>query len=160
MRAYCFRESVSAMMNVLLVIHIIACVLLTGFVLIQKSEGGGLGMGGGGGGGNALMSGRGAASAIMRMTLIVGCIFFGTSLALTSIVSRSSNTGGSIYDTPDEEAVVVDEAPDMFDNSVLIDQTITTPSIDTPAGAAENGDIESDDAAVEAPETPSEVPTE
>ncbi|HBQ47756.1 MAG TPA: preprotein translocase subunit SecG, partial [Hyphomonas atlantica] len=39
------------MQNVILVVHIIACIVMTGLVLLQKSEGGGLGIGGGGGGG-------------------------------------------------------------------------------------------------------------
>jgi preprotein translocase subunit SecG len=63
------------MQNVILVVHILACVVMTGLVLIQKSEGGGLGMGGGGGG-NSLMSGRGAAGALVRTTIILGGVFF------------------------------------------------------------------------------------
>ena len=47
------------MENVVLTIHLILAVLLTGVVLLQRSEGGGLGMGGGGGG---VMTGRQAAS--------------------------------------------------------------------------------------------------
>ena len=42
------------MQNVILVIHILACLALIGLVLVQKSEGGGLGIGGGGA--NSLMS--------------------------------------------------------------------------------------------------------
>ncbi len=141
------------MMNVILVIHIIACVLLTGFVLIQKSEGGGLGMGGGGGGGNALLSGRGAASAIMRMTLIVSGIFFVTSLGLTAIVSRGMDANQSIYDEPGEE-IVAPEVPDLFDNSALIDETVT------PAPVEETDivvpEAETDTPAVETPELPTE----
>ena len=34
------------MQNVILVIHILACLVMIGLVLVQKSEGGGLGVGG------------------------------------------------------------------------------------------------------------------
>ena len=39
------------MSNVLLIIQLIISIILTGLILIQRSEGGALGIGGGGGGG-------------------------------------------------------------------------------------------------------------
>ena len=83
------------MENVILTVHLILAVLLTGVVLLQRSEGGGLGMGGGGGGG--VMSGRQAANALTRMTWILGVAIFCTSLALTVIAARQASTG-SIMD--------------------------------------------------------------
>ncbi|MEE2920627.1 MAG: preprotein translocase subunit SecG [Pseudomonadota bacterium] len=81
------------MQNVILVVHIIACLVMTGLVLIQKSEGGGLGIGGGGGGGaGSLMSGRGAAGALVRSTIMFGGIFFLTSLGLTTLANRNNDT--------------------------------------------------------------------
>lgn len=74
------------MENVVLTIHLILAVLLTGVVLLQRSEGGGLGMGGGGGGG--VMSGRQAANALTRLTWIFGIALFVTSIALTIIAAR------------------------------------------------------------------------
>lgn len=140
------------MMNVILVIHIIACVLLTGFVLIQKSEGGGLGMGGGGGGGNALMSGRGAANAIMRMTMIVGGIFFLTSLGLTAIVSRNMDAGQSVLDQAGDD--VVSDAPiDLLDTSSLIDETVTVEPVP-------EVDISVEDAVIAVPATETPETTE
>ncbi|MBW7057106.1 preprotein translocase subunit SecG [Paracoccus bogoriensis] len=82
------------MENVILTVHLILAVLLTGVVLLQRSEGGGLGMGGGGGG---VMSGRQAANALTRMTWILGVAIFCTSLALTVIAARQASTG-SIMD--------------------------------------------------------------
>lgn len=75
------------MQNVILFIHILACVTMVGVVLLQRSEGGALGIGGGGSG---LMSARGAAGTLVRMTMIIGGIFLATSLALTVIANRSS----------------------------------------------------------------------
>lgn len=84
------------METVILVVHILACLAMTGLVLVQKSEGGALGIGGGGGG---MMSGRGAAGALVRTTIIFGGIFFITSLALTTIASRSDEGQSSILDS-------------------------------------------------------------
>lgn len=83
------------MENVVLTIHLILAVLLTGVVLLQRSEGGGLGMGGGGGGG--VMTGRQAANALTRLTWIFGIAIFCTSIALTIIAARQSSTS-SIMD--------------------------------------------------------------
>ncbi|AXE64227.1 preprotein translocase subunit SecG [Hyphomonas sp. CACIAM 19H1] len=88
------------MQNVILVIHILACLAMIGLVLVQKSEGGGLGIGGGAG--NALMSGRGAAGALVRTTMIFGAIFFATSLILTSIANRQADNRSGIERILDE----------------------------------------------------------
>lgn len=83
------------MQNVVLTIHLILAVLLTGTVLLQRSEGGGLGMGSGGGGG--VMTGRQAANALTRLTWIFGIGIFCTSIAMTVIAARDS-ANGSIMD--------------------------------------------------------------
>ena len=82
---------------VVLSIHLLVCVSLIGLVLLQRSEGGALGMGGGGSG--SLMSGRGAADALARMTSVAGGFFLVTSLSLTVISgAQASNSGRSIFD--------------------------------------------------------------
>jgi preprotein translocase subunit SecG len=80
------------MQTVVLFIHLAVCMCLIGLVLLQRSEGGALGMGGGGGG--ALMSGRGAADALARMTSIAGGIFLVTSLGLTFISGATAGGDG------------------------------------------------------------------
>jgi len=108
------------MQNVILVIHILACLAIIGLVLVQKSEGGGLGIGGGGA--NSLMSGRGAAGAIVRTTIIIGGIFFATSLALTSIANRSSDNRSGIEKALEESSpATTPSAPtDLFDPTVSL----------------------------------------
>ena len=71
------------MQNVLLVIHLIACIALVFAVLLQRSEGGALGMGGGGTGG--LISGRGAANVLIRTTMVLAAVFFSTSVLMTRL---------------------------------------------------------------------------
>jgi len=71
------------MLAVLLTVHLIACIALVIAVLLQRSEGGALGMGGGGTGG--LISGRGAASVLVRTTMFLALVFFITSVSMTRL---------------------------------------------------------------------------
>ncbi len=97
------------MENVLIVVHLIFVVTLIGLVLLQKSEGGALGIGGGGG----VMSSRGAANAISKLTGYCAAGFFATSLALAIIAGAGVKTE-SILDraaTPAVEKLVVPAVP-------------------------------------------------
>ncbi len=81
------------MENVVLIILLLLALALIGVVLLQRSEGGGLGMGGGGG----LMSGRSAATALSKVTWILGSAFMVAALAMTIIAARNS-AGSSVLD--------------------------------------------------------------
>lgn len=81
------------MQNVLLLIHLLLTLSLIVVVLLQRSEGGGLGMGGGGN----ITASRSAATALGKLTWILGIGLFATSLALTIIAARSSS-GASVLD--------------------------------------------------------------
>lgn len=76
------------MENVVLVIHLLLALALIAVVLLQRSEGGGLGMGGGGGGG--LVSSRGAATALGKVTWALAIAFIATSLTLTVIAAQNA----------------------------------------------------------------------
>src|ERR1700739_4607534 len=87
------------MQTVVIVIHLMIVLTMIGFVLLQKSEGGGLGMGGGGGG---FLSSRGTANVLTRTTAILALGFFVTSLVLSVLAgldrkprSIISNTGST-----------------------------------------------------------------
>ena len=81
------------MENVVLIIHLLLALGLIAVVLMQRSEGGGLGMGGGGG----AVSGRAAATALGKLTWILGAAFIVTSVTLTVIVAQQS-AGLSVID--------------------------------------------------------------
>lgn len=81
------------MENVVLTIHLILALLLVGVVLLQRSEGGGLGMGGG----NTNMAGRGATTALQKLTWIFAVCFIITSLTLTYFAAQGAG-GGSVLD--------------------------------------------------------------
>ena len=76
------------MENVVLIVHLILALGLIGVVLLQRSEGGGLGLGGGGGGG--LVSSRGAATALGKVTWALAIAFIITSLTLTIIAAQKA----------------------------------------------------------------------
>lgn len=77
------------MENVLLVVELILALFIIIVVLLQRSEGGALGMGGGGGGGG-VMSGRGAATALTKVTWALAAGFFAVALALTVLAAERS----------------------------------------------------------------------
>ncbi len=84
------------MENVVLIVHLILALGLIGVVLLQRSEGGGLGLGGGGGGGG-LVSARGAATALGKVTWLLAIGFICTSITLTIIAAQNS-ASGSVLD--------------------------------------------------------------
>ena len=120
------------MENVLLVILLLLALALIGVVLLQRSEGGGLGMGGGSGGGG-VMSARGAATALTRLTWILGIAFLAASLALT-IISAEKSADTSVTDlipsTSQENTEEVPQNPGVPD---VTDMMPPTTGSDTPA---------------------------
>ena len=86
------------MINVLLVVHIFVAVALIAIILVQKNEGGGLGIGGGGGGGGmaGLMTGRGAANLLTRVTKYLAGAFMVLSLALTILMNQRQEAGSLV----------------------------------------------------------------
>lgn len=84
------------MENVVLIVHLILALSLIGVVLLQRSEGGGLGLGGGGGGGG-LVSSRGAATALGKVTWALAVAFICTSITLTIIAAQNA-AGSSVLD--------------------------------------------------------------
>jgi len=92
------------METVILVIHIILALTLVGVVLLQRSEGGGLGMGGGSATGGGLISTRGAADLLTRMTAVLAGCFMLTSIAL-AILAKNRSDGLSVLDAPVPTAI-------------------------------------------------------
>lgn len=88
------------MMTLLLVVHILLALALTGVILVQRSEGGALGIGGGGG----FMTARGQANLLTRTTAILAVLFFITSIALALLSGGNTNRPRSILDAPAGQA--------------------------------------------------------
>ena len=79
----------------LLVIHLIACLALVAAVLLQSGKGGGLAGGAFGGSAQTVFGGRGATDFMTRATMVLGAIFFITSISL-ALMSGSRSAGRSI----------------------------------------------------------------
>ena len=113
------------MANVLLVIQLIISIVLTGLILIQRSEGGALGIGGGGGGGG-FMSGRSATNSISKMTGILGALFIVNAMALSVVFNKENQSISQIDDSNAVEALTIDtETPD--NTNPLADETVAAP---------------------------------
>ena len=72
----------------LLVVHAIIAAVLVTVILMQRSEGGGLGMGGSPSG---LMSARGAADFLTRMTAVTATLFVAMSVLLAVLAATRQN---------------------------------------------------------------------
>ena len=74
------------MLTFLLVVHLLVTIALVGFILMQRSEGGGLGVGGSSSG---FMTARGAADFLTRSTAFLGGAFIILSILLAAIAGAS-----------------------------------------------------------------------
>jgi len=99
------------MQNVLLVIHLIIALCLIGVVLLQRSEGGALGIGGGGGG---LVSQRGAATALSKITWGLAIGFLTTSILLT-VLAGGGGGGSSVLDSAPVDSQGAPQLPTLPD---------------------------------------------
>ena len=70
------------MYGFLLAIHLLVCLALVGVVLIQSGKGGGLAGGAFGGSAQTVFGGRGATDIVTRATMVLGGLFFLTSITL------------------------------------------------------------------------------
>lgn len=120
------------MENVVLIVHLILALCLIGIVLLQRSEGGGLGMGSGGGGGG-LVSARGAATALGKLTWGFAIAFICTSIALTIIAAQNSATTSvldRLSDQPAQSATIPAPAGDDLLPPSIDGDALTPPRAD------------------------------
>jgi preprotein translocase subunit SecG len=93
----------------LTVVQAVIAALLVGVILMQQSEGGGLGVGGSPAG---LMSARGAADFMTRLTTILAVLFVALSILLAAL---AANTGADkpIEDTLNRQAIPEQALPQV-----------------------------------------------
>ena len=78
-------------MTTLIIIQLILAILLVILVLLQGSDNEGLGLGGGGGNIGGMMSARGSANLLSRLTAFVATLFMVISIILTIAASVGSD---------------------------------------------------------------------
>jgi preprotein translocase subunit SecG len=83
------------MYGLLLGFHIVVCLALIGVVLLQSGKGGGLAGGAFGGTAQTVFGGRGATDFLSRATMVLGGLFFVTSLVL-ALMSSGTRAGRSL----------------------------------------------------------------
>ena len=88
------------MQTFVIVVHLMIVLAMIGFVLLQKSEGGGLGIGSTGG----FLSSRGTANVLTRTTAYLAAAFFGTSLVLSILAGLHRNPGSIMPPTANTPA--------------------------------------------------------
>ena len=89
------------MESLVLILNIILAILLIGFVLLQKSEGGALGLGASQ---ESFVSSRSAGSFLTKSTAIIATLFIITSISLT-IMSKENLPTKSVLESVEEENV-------------------------------------------------------
>jgi len=97
------------MQTLLLVAELIIAIALIGFVLLQRSEGGGLGMGGSNSMGG-LFTARGAADTLTRTTAVLAFLFFLTCIVL-NIMALHGRDQTSILDSAPATTIPAKPAP-------------------------------------------------
>jgi len=119
------------MLTFLLVVHLLVTIALVAFILMQRSEGGGLTSSGSPTG---LMSARGAADFLTRTTAILATIFVCLSIALAALATmRNSSTKvdtSLTHSTPVSAPATTPTAP-----------AVPTPAAPAPAAPAGNSSV-------------------
>ena len=126
------------MENIILIVHLIIALALVGVVLLQRSEGGALGIGGGGGG--SFMSGRSTATALTKLTWILGALFISSSLVLTVIAVRGDR-GTTVIDIGSQPEANSSEGVDILIPK-LDDEPATPPAPEVESEAEGEGTTE------------------
>jgi len=105
-------------MTTLIVIQLILAVLLVVLVLLQGSDNEGLGLGGGGGA-SGMMSARGSANLLSRLTALTATLFMVMSIVLTIAASVGSekNILESLPAISTSEELVTSEEPSIPENN-------------------------------------------
>ena len=78
------------MLNILLIVHVVVAILLVTVILLQRNSADALAGLGGGGNNMGVVSARGAANFMTRMTVILAIAFMGNSLVLANLSNKSA----------------------------------------------------------------------
>lgn len=84
------------MYTFLIIMHLFVCIALIAVVLLQSGKGGGLAGGAFGGSAQTVFGGRGATDFITRATMVLGGLFFTTSLVLALMSSGIGRNNRSL----------------------------------------------------------------
>src|SRR5262245_2590620 len=120
----------------LMVLHVFICFLLVISVLLQAGRGGGLSGSFGAGGGQAIFGGRGAATFFSKATVVLGALFFVSSLGLAMMATAGGTTRRSLVQEAAKRSAP-EEAPAGAQNRPAPGQQ--APTQQAPGGTAPSG---------------------
>jgi len=117
--------------TLVMIFHVLLAVGLVGLILLQRGKGAEVGTAFGAGASGTVFGARGSASFLTRATGILAFLFFGTSLGLAFLSSRTAEAPKSILEAPAQTAPACDTSapPAPEGNST----STSTPDGATPA---------------------------
>lgn len=119
----------------ILVLHVLVGAAVIGLVLLQHGKGADMGAAFGSGSAGSLFGASGSANFLSRATAILATIFFLTSLGLTYLGSKQTETKGVI-----ERSKAVEEKKSVPDS--IPPTSVPTPSPNAPApGGSKAGEV-------------------
>jgi preprotein translocase subunit SecG len=124
------------MVGFLLVVHYVICVAMVLVILLQSGKGGGL-AGAFGGGGSTIFGGRGAGTVLTRATMILGGLFFVTSLTLALMSATGGPGGASSGKSLIQEEAKRASGTQPVSGTPSGGQTLPPPGTPSPTGAAQ-----------------------
>jgi preprotein translocase subunit SecG len=125
----------------LLTMHLLVCLCLVAVILVQSGKGGGLAGGAFGGATQTVFGGRGATDFITRATVVLGVLFFVTSLSLALLTTRGTSGARSVVSEAAKRAT--SSAPPALPTQAAPQGGLSTPAPSqqapsTPAPASGN----------------------
>lgn len=100
------------MQPLVLVLHVLIAMAIISLVLVQHGKGADMGASFGGGAANTMFGSVGPASFLMKLTSILGLLFFATSLVLVVLAGRAQRNDLDFLRTP-PATPAVNLAPSM-----------------------------------------------
>ncbi len=77
------------MYQLILIIHVLAAVCIVGLVLVQQGKGATVGAAFGAGASQTVFGSRGSGSFLLKLTIGLAVLFFGTSIVLNNMATRA-----------------------------------------------------------------------
>jgi preprotein translocase subunit SecG len=117
-----------------LILHILAAVCICGLVLLQHGKGADVGAAFGSGASGSVFGASGSANFLSRATAGLALVFFVTSLGLTYVSSRKTDTRGIMSDQPVPAQSIPGQAPGQGAPTI-----VPAPAAPSPAGSGDGG---------------------
>jgi preprotein translocase subunit SecG len=118
----------------ILILHVLAAIGICGLVLLQHGKGADVGAAFGSGVSGSLFGASGSANFLSRANAILALVFFLTSLGLTYVSSRKSDSRGIMADHPTPAQTVPGQPPGQSAPT-----TVPAPSAPAPAAPGDGG---------------------